>query len=179
MVSPPKNLKLDDQLCFALYAATNTITRAYRPLLEQIGLTYPQYLVMMVLWQDGQRSVSEIASRLALPPHAASPIVERLAVAGLVERRRTRPDLRVVHVTLTPAGAELQHAASAIQRKVVHRTRLDPAGLARVRHQLHSLVERMRQEQDHQPVAPSPELAVTLPSPSRSTRPRTYLGEES
>jgi DNA-binding MarR family transcriptional regulator len=179
MVSPPKNLKLDDQLCFALYAATNTITRAYRPLLEQIGLTYPQYLVMMVLWQEGQCSVGEIASRLALPPHAASPIVDRLAVAGLVERRRRRPDLRVVHVTVTPTGSDLRHAASAIQRNVVHRTKLNPAGLARVRHQLHSLVERMSQQQEHLPVTPSQDLAVTFPSPSRSTRPLTHQGEES
>jgi len=67
MVSRPTNLRLDDQLCFALYAATNTVTRAYRPLLEQIGLTYPQYLVMLVLWQDGEHAVHEIASRLALP----------------------------------------------------------------------------------------------------------------
>ena len=143
MVTRPKNLLLDDQLCFALYAATNTITRAYRPLLEQIGLTYPQYLVMLVLWQDGERAINEIAARLALPPHALSPLIDRLVRAGLVERRREQPDLRVVHVSLTAAGAELQHAASKAQRSVARKTRLGAPRLGALRHQLHDLVDQM------------------------------------
>lgn len=143
MKSRPTNLRLDDQLCFALYAATNTVTRAYRPLLEQIGLTYPQYLVMLVLWQDGEHAVHEIASRLALPAHAVSPVVDRLELAGLVVRRREAPDRRVVHVHLTAAGAELESAASRAQRTVACRTLLGPAGMDDLREQLHDLVRRM------------------------------------
>jgi len=134
---------LDDQLCFALYAATNTVIRAYRPLLARIGLTYPQYLVMLVLWQDGEHAVHEIASRLALPPHAISPLLERLEGAGLVIRRREAPDHRVVHVQLTASGAELEAAASQAQRSVVCQTRLGPNALDDLRAELHDLVRQM------------------------------------
>ena len=139
----PTNLHVDDQLCFALYAATNTVTRAYRPLLERIALTYAQYLVMLTLWQHRELSISEIAVRLALPGHAVSPLVERLEDAGFVLRRRAAPDRRVVHVSLTPAGAELESAASAAQRSVACDTGLSPEALAELREQLHELVDRM------------------------------------
>ncbi|MBA3524209.1 MAG: winged helix-turn-helix transcriptional regulator, partial [Geodermatophilaceae bacterium] len=129
--------------CFALYAATNAVTRAYRPLLERIGLTYPQYLVMLVLWQDGGRAVHEIASRLSLPPHAVSPMLDRLEAAGFLVRNRRSPDRRVVHVALTDAGAALETAASAAQHDVVCRTELDRGALDGLREQLHDLVDRM------------------------------------
>lgn len=139
----PANLRLDDQLCFALYAATNTVVRAYRPLLAQIGLTYPQYLVMLVLWQDGELAVHEIAARLALPAHALSPLLDRLDGAGLIARRRGATDRRVVHVSLTDAGAELQDAASRAQRTVAHRTGLSRRALDSLRDDLHGLVHQM------------------------------------
>lgn len=137
------NLKLDDQLCFALYAATNTIVRAYRPLLDDIGLTYPQYLVMLVLWQQDARAVHEIAGPLALPPHALSPILERLERADLVTRSRDDADRRIVRVHLTPAGADLETAASRAQLDVVCQTGLSPEDLADLRENLRDLVERM------------------------------------
>ena len=133
-------LRLDDQLCFGLYAATTAITRAYRPLLAGIGLTYPQYLVMMVLWQHGELAVQDIAARLHLPPHGVSPLVERLAAAGLVERRREAPDRRVVHVRLTAAGAGLEAEAARVQQAVARRTRLRPDALDALREDLHDLV---------------------------------------
>ncbi len=139
----PSNLQLDEQLCFALYAATNAVTRSYRPLLERLGLTYPQYLVMMVLWQDGEHAVHEIAARLALPPHAISPLLDRLEGAGLVVRRRAAPDRRVAHVQLTAAGAELEAAAAEAQRGVVCQTQLDGPALAALRDQLHALARRL------------------------------------
>ncbi len=105
-MSTSTNLRLDDQLCFGLYAATNAVTRAYRPLLRAIGLTYPQYLVMLVLWEQDQVSVHEIADRLELAPHAISPLLGRLEDAGLVVRRRDTSDRRVVWVGLTQAGLE-------------------------------------------------------------------------
>ncbi|MEJ7705518.1 MAG: MarR family winged helix-turn-helix transcriptional regulator [Geodermatophilaceae bacterium] len=143
MSDRPANLRLDDQLCFALYAATNAVTRAYRPLLEQIGLTYPQYLVMLVLWQDGAHAVHEIAARLALPAHALSPLLARLERAGLVTRRRSSSDHRVVRVRLTAVGADLEAAAGRAQRDVACQTQLDPAALAELREELHELVARM------------------------------------
>ena len=136
-------LRLDDQLCFALYAATNPVVRRYRPLLAAIGLTYPQYLVMLVLWQDGTRSVSELADRLALPGNALTPVVGRLEVAGLVRRAQHPPDRRVVHVELTVAGAALETAATDVQRQVACSTRLSDDELAGLREQLHDLLGRM------------------------------------
>jgi len=153
VTSRPRNLRLDDQLCFALYAATNAVTRAYRPVLERVGLTYPQYLVMLVLWEDGDRTVSEIAARLALPPNALSPLLERLEDAGLVLRRRELPDRRVVHVGLTAAGAGLEAAASLAQQSVVCQTKLSPAALSDLRAELHDLVARMETQHDRQPTS--------------------------
>ena len=139
----PGKLGLDDQLCFALYAATNAVTRAYRPLLDGIGLTYPQYLVMLVLWQDGERPVGEIARRLGLGANAVSPLLERLERAGLLERRRDEGDRRVVGAYLTEAGTALESAAAEVQRSVVCDTRLTPDALAALRDELKELAKRM------------------------------------
>lgn len=136
-------LRLEDQLCFALYAATNAVTRTYRPLLSGLGLTYPQYLVLMVLWERGEMPVNEIAGHLQLPPHALSPLVRRLEEAGLVDRWRSTTDRRVVTVALTDAGADLHDAAAEAQDTVVCRTGLEPDGLDALRDTLHELVRRM------------------------------------
>lgn len=138
------NLRLDDQLCFALYAATNTVVRAYRPLLDRIGLTYPQYLVMLVLWQGDDLAVSEIAQQLVLPPHGLSPLLDRLTGAGLVTRTRDAADHRVVRVKLTAAGRDLECAAVPVQTAVVCQTTLSDDALADLREQLHDLVRGMR-----------------------------------
>lgn len=145
-------LRLDNQLCFALYAATNAVTRAYRPLLEKIGLTYPQYLVLMVLWQEDDLAVHEIASRLSLPAHGISPLLDRLDAAGLVTRRRLETDRRVARVTLSARGRELETAAAVAQRAVVCHTQLDPTALDDLRERLHSLVEQMNAEATASPL---------------------------
>jgi MarR family transcriptional regulator, organic hydroperoxide resistance regulator len=135
--------RLDEQLCFALYAAANAITRVYRPLLKHIGLTYPQYLVLLILWEHRSRQVGELAERLHLATHALSPIVDRLEQAGLVRRRRDGIDGRVVHVELTEAGAGLEAAAAAVQDEVRCRTLLEPAEVIRLRTDLLELVDTM------------------------------------
>lgn len=140
----PKKLRLDDQLCFALYAATNAVTRAYRPLLKRIGLTYPQYLVMLVLWQDGGGTIRAIADRLSLPPNALSPLLDRLEEADLITRRRDEHDRRLVHVALTSEGTSLEKAASLAQQNVVCQTELMPEALDALRNELKSLVDRMQ-----------------------------------
>ena len=156
MVAPGarQQLRLDDQLCFALYAATNTVVRRYRPLLAAIGLTYSQYLVMLVLWQDGTRSISEIAERLALPGNAVTPLVGRLEAAGLVHRTHQPTDRRVVQVRLTDAGAELETAAADVQRRVACSTQLSDDELAGLREQLHDLLGRM--DVPHSPTCAGP-----------------------
>ncbi|MEO5710578.1 MAG: MarR family transcriptional regulator [Nocardioidaceae bacterium] len=138
-------LRLDDQLCFALYAATRAITRRYRPLLDAIGLTYTQYLVMLTLWQDGPATVGLIAARLELDSHAVTPLVERLQVAGLVHCRRGTDRGRVV-VAATELGRDLEPAAAAVQAEVAGATGLDPNELADLRRRLRTLSEQLTPE---------------------------------
>lgn len=142
-MSTTTNLRLDDQLCFALYAAANAVTRAYRPLLDGIGLTYPQYLVMLVLWEEDRLSVQAIADRLELAQHAVSPVLQRLEAAVLVTRRHEGPDRRVLTVSLTSAGADLERAASRAQHQVVDETQLCGDELTGLRDDLRDLVRRM------------------------------------
>ena len=135
-------LRLDDQLCFALYAATHAITRRYRPLLDEIGLTYPQYLLMLTLWQDGPATIGRIAHRLELDSHAVTPLVERLEVAGFIRRRRGT-DRRQVVVAATKLGRDLEAAAVAVQAEVACATGLDPLELAHLRGQLRTLASQL------------------------------------
>lgn len=134
---------LEEQLCFALYSATNAVIRTYRPWLRDIGLTYPQYLVLLVLWQDGERTMGEIANRLALPPGGVTPIVERLEAAELVVRRRDEDDRRVVHVGLTENGARLEQAGVEAQRKVSCATTMEDDELSSLRTMLNGLTSRL------------------------------------
>ena len=139
------SLRLDDQLCFALYAATNVITRAYRAPLARLGLTYPQYLAMLVLWEYGEQTVKSLAERLDLDSSTITPLVKRLAVAGLIDRQRDPVDQRNLRICLTPAGRALQAAAAKIQDGVACQTHLGPDEFVALRAQLHSLVKEMTQ----------------------------------
>ena len=115
-------LDLDRQLCFSLYRASRAVTRAYRPLLEELGLTYPQYLVMLVLWQeDGPVGVNDIGARLGLDSGTLTPLLRRLDHAGLVTRARSADDERRRLISLAPAGRDLRartpdHTCSAKPR---------------------------------------------------------------
>lgn len=144
-----QRLRLDDQLCFALYAATNAITRAYRPLLRELGITYPQYLTLMALWQHGNATVGELARHLDLPAHALTPLLQRLEHAGLILRRRSPFDTRAVLVELTPDGLQLETAAAAVQRTVECSTGLSSHALAALRGELHDLVDDLRANAEH------------------------------
>lgn len=136
--------RLDDQLCFALYSATNAITRVYRPLLKELGLTYPQYLVLLILWEHRSQTVGEIAESLHLASHAVSPIVSRLEEMGVVRRSRDDSDGRLVLVELTPAGAELEGSAALVQEEVRCRSLLEDDDVVRLRSELIELADRLR-----------------------------------
>lgn len=151
----PDSLRIDDQLCFALYAATNEVIRSYRPLLRRIGLTYPQYLLLMVLWGEDKLSLTAVADRLHLPVNGVLPVVERLQSAGYLTRRHSRHDGRVVTVELTAAGAGLEAEAHRAQRKVVCHTGLDPAALDTLRGELQDLQQRLSAPADDDPWDPS------------------------
>jgi DNA-binding MarR family transcriptional regulator len=104
-------LRLDNQLCFAVYSTAHALTRAYKPLLEPLGLTYPQYLVMLVLWEQDGLLVKEIGARLHLDSGTLTPLLKRLEAAGHLRRTREQADERQVRVTLTDAGRDLRAAA--------------------------------------------------------------------
>ncbi|QFT95192.1 Organic hydroperoxide resistance transcriptional regulator (plasmid) [Roseovarius sp. THAF9] len=141
-----RQLRLDDQLCFALYAATNAVTRAYRPFLNNLNLTYPQYLVMLVLWQDGPSSHGQIANRLKLSQNAITPLVDRLVAQGFAERTRKESDRRVVTVQATQEGLDLEGSVSLAQQSVECQTGFHPDALAQIRDELIALADRMEQE---------------------------------
>lgn len=138
---PEPCLRLADQLCFALYSASSAVVRAYRPLLHAIGLTYPQYLVMMALWEGDDIGVGDLGGRLGLPLNSISPILDRLETSALLERHRARDDRRIVNVVLTDSGRALEEQAARVQHQVRCQTELTPAELAALREELHALVE--------------------------------------
>jgi DNA-binding MarR family transcriptional regulator len=117
MASP--TLRLDEQLCFPLYAAARMVTQAYQPLLGRLGLTYPQYLVLLVLWEEDGLSVTQIGRRLYLDSGTLTPLLKRLDQAGLVRRLRAEPDQRVVRLYLTAAGRRLERRAREIPQALL------------------------------------------------------------
>lgn len=119
--SPPA-LLLDNQLCFALYSASLAMTKLYKPLLAQLGLTYPQYLVMLVLWEQDGLTVSELGERLFLDSGTLTPLLKRLEAAGLLARERDAQDERRVRLTLTPQGRALRGAAEPIPACILQST---------------------------------------------------------
>jgi DNA-binding MarR family transcriptional regulator len=116
--NPDDLLKIDNFICFALYSAGHAFTRLYKPLLEPLGLTYPQYLVMAVLWENDGRTVGEIGEKLLLESSTLTPLLKRLETAGLVRRTRDRDDERVVRIQLTPEGAALKQKAVGIPQAI-------------------------------------------------------------
>ncbi|MBB5053708.1 DNA-binding MarR family transcriptional regulator [Afipia massiliensis] len=111
-------LKIDNFVCFALYSAGHAFTRLYKPLLDPLGLTYPQYLVMAVLWEKNDRTVGEIGEKLLLESSTLTPLLKRLETAGMVRRTRDRDDERVVRIQLTPKGADLKQKAVEIPQAI-------------------------------------------------------------
>jgi len=111
-------LRLDHQLCFALYSSSLAMTKLYKPLLDPLGLTYPQYLVMLVLWQDDGLSVSQVGERLALDSGTLTPLLKRLEAGGLVQRLRDAQDERRVLLQLTPAGRALKARARSVPQRI-------------------------------------------------------------
>ena len=110
-MEPLDLLKLDNQLCFALYSTSHALTKAYAPLLERLGLTYPQYLVMLVLWEGDRITVKAVGERLHLDSGTLTPLLKRLETIGLVRRERDKRDERQVRISLTEAGHALRQQA--------------------------------------------------------------------
>ncbi|MER7848729.1 MarR family transcriptional regulator [Kitasatospora sp. NPDC096077] len=157
MTTPPgmadeQLLRLDQQICFSLNAAARSFGGVYRVLLRDLGLTYPQYLVMLVLWEDGDLPVKRIGERLRLDSGTLSPLLKRLEAAGLVRRERSPEDERSVTVSLTAEGSALRARAGQVPRRLLAATGLPVEDLAALR----VLLERVTGALDSAQVEPAP-----------------------
>jgi MarR family transcriptional regulator, organic hydroperoxide resistance regulator len=137
-------LALERQVCFALAVASRTVNAVYRPLLDPLGLTHPQYLVMLALWDTDRRSLRSLSDTLALDPGTLSPLVKRLEALGYVSRTRDPDDERVLQVALTPGGKALRRRAERVPPAVVERLGMSLAELERLRSGLDRVIDAAR-----------------------------------
>lgn len=141
--TPVNALLLDNQLCFALYSANLAVNKLYRQLLAPLGLTYPQYIVMLVLWEKDDVTVSEIGERLYLDSATLTPLLKRLEAAGLLTRNRSRQDERQVAVTLTDEGKALQAKAKTIPESVLCASACSVDSMLELKTQLETLRQNL------------------------------------
>jgi DNA-binding MarR family transcriptional regulator len=120
---------LDQLLCFSVYSASMAISRTYKPLLDDLGITYPQYLVLNVLWEEDEKTVGSIADRLGLESSTVTPLVKRLEAASLVTRTRRQDDERRVIVSLTPSGRELREKSGCLGEALLAKSGMQPKEL--------------------------------------------------
>jgi MarR family transcriptional regulator, organic hydroperoxide resistance regulator len=128
----PQKLPLDSQLCFSLYAASMAVNRTYKPMLDRLGLTYPQYLVLSTLWEQDELAVSSIADRLALESSTITPLVKRLESAGFLTRKRNPNDERQVIVSLTAKGRSLNERTACLTDKLLEKSGFTPNQLTKL-----------------------------------------------
>ena len=134
-------VRLDRQLCFPLYAASRLMTRLYQPLLEPFGLTYPQYIVMMILWEDAPCSVSHIGARALLNSNTLTPLLKRLQHLGYIRRTRSGADERVVEIALTPAGAALKTKCACVPQRLLDSIAYPPQKALALKRELEALIQ--------------------------------------
>lgn len=139
-------LPLDGQLCFSLYSASMAITRVYKPILDRLGITYPQYLVLHALWEADGRTVGAIGERLALESSTITPLVKRLEAAGLVARRRNPEDERQVQVFLTDAGRAIREECGCLGEAVLAKTDLSLERLGKLNQEAQALRDSLARE---------------------------------
>ncbi|MCC3332707.1 MarR family winged helix-turn-helix transcriptional regulator [Nocardia abscessus] len=140
------HLSLDEQLCFPLYAASRAMTAVYRPKLDRLGLTYPQYLVMLALWERDERSVGDVCQALDLDSGTLSPLLKRLEAAGLVERQRSAADERRVDIRLTERGRALRAEAGDIPAQMAEASGLSMDDVVMLRGILHRLTDALKSQ---------------------------------
>ncbi|MCR5354695.1 MAG: MarR family transcriptional regulator [Lachnospiraceae bacterium] len=136
-------LKLDNQLCFPLYAVSKEIVRKYKPFLDEVDLTYTQYIVMMVVWEDEQVSVKEMGKKLYLDSGTLTPVLKTLEKKGLIERTRSKEDERNLIVTLTPSGKALKDKAVDIPAKMGGCLNISPEDAKELHIILHKIMETL------------------------------------
>ncbi|ETI64819.1 MarR family transcriptional regulator [Sphingobium sp. C100] len=137
-------LPLDQQLCFSLYAASMAISRAYKPMLDAMGITYPQYLVLHALWEEDGRTIGQIADRLSLESSTITPLVKRLEAAGHLTRARSSVDERRVEVRLTDSGRGLREQCGCLAETLMERLSITSAELDQLNLQVQNLWQELR-----------------------------------
>jgi len=143
-VSEASAPRLDEQICFALYSASRALTARYRELLAPLGVTYPQYLVLLVLWETGAITVSALGARLLLDSGTLSPLLQRLEKARLIDRTRRSDDERSVQISLTMAGSALSGPAAAIPEQICAATGVDVEQIRSLQNQLTAIADHIR-----------------------------------
>jgi MarR family transcriptional regulator, organic hydroperoxide resistance regulator len=141
----PAAAPLDSQLCFSLYATSMAVNRTYKPLLDRLGITYPQYLVLLALWEEDGRVVGAIGARLGLESSTVTPLVKRLEAAGLVTRTRNPEDERQVQVRLTARGAALQEQCGCLAEALIARSGMAGKRLAALNKDVQALRDALRE----------------------------------
>src|SRR5512143_1202364 len=136
-------LLLGNQICFAIYSTAHAFNRVYKPMLDRLGLTYPQYLVMLVLWERDGVPVKEIGERLFLDSGTLTPLLKRLEAAQLVKRTRNTEDERQVLIALTPQGAALQEKARAVPQSILAASACSVSELVAMKNEIVALRERL------------------------------------
>lgn len=139
------DLLLDNQLCFALYSTSLMLTKVYKPLLQALGLTYPQYLAMMVLWEGDGITVGDLSGRMLTDPGSVTPLLKRLEGEGLLDRKRSSTDERVVELYLTDKGRALREQAKAIPSCIVRASQQTPDELGALKEELVTLRKSLNQ----------------------------------
>lgn len=145
-MNPDAMLKLENQLCFSIYSCSREITNLYRPLLIKLGLTYPQYLVLMVLWDKPTCSIKEIGERLHLDSGTLTPMLKRMEDAGLVHRQRSKEDERMVFVQLTDQGRSLKEQAVCIPETCIPHFKLSVDEYEQLLMQMNQLIRNLQAE---------------------------------
>ena len=139
-MTEPNVLALENQVCFAITVAARATVALYRPLLEPLDLTHPQYLVMLALWEENPRTLRSLAEALRLEPATLSPLVKRLEATGYLRREKSTTDERALQVTLTEAGLDLRSIAETIPERVARTLDMSPASLVELRDTLNAVI---------------------------------------
>ncbi|MBM6998194.1 MarR family transcriptional regulator [Paenibacillus sp. DXFW5] len=137
------SLKLGEHLCFSLYACSRAILRLYRPYLDELELTYPQYLVLVTLWEKEKSTIKELGEALDLDTGTLTPLLKRMEAAGLIERRRDSADERVVNVLITPKGKALQEKAACVPQSLLAASDMEPGELNRLNETIIQLLQQV------------------------------------
>ena len=143
-------LKLENQICFPLYVASRLVTRAYQPMLDDMGVTYPQYLVLLSLWEQDKQTVNQISQGLFLNTNTITPLLKRMEKTGIITRTRSQEDERKVLITLTEQGKALKEKAYCIPENILASMGKSTDEVIQLKKQLHSLIRQMEQAEKSQ-----------------------------